>query len=140
MPYYVRLQPGQKVRLADHDPDADGGLDKQAGRAALAALRKELAELQQELYAAGCNSVLVVLQGMDTSGKDGTIRRGTGDRGAGGGGGRDRGGGAGGRRGGGRGLSRQLSGRSGAGRSAGRRRPARGGRRRCARRRLRPPA
>ena len=73
MAYHVRLQPGQKVRLADHDPDADGGLDKQAGREALAALRKQLAELQQELYAAGCNSVLVVLQGMDTSGKDGTI-------------------------------------------------------------------
>ena len=74
MPYYVRLKPGQRVRLADHDPDADGGLDKQAGRQALAPLLEELAELQQELYAAGRNSVLVVLQGMDTSGKDGTIR------------------------------------------------------------------
>jgi PPK2 family polyphosphate:nucleotide phosphotransferase len=74
MPYYVRLKPGQKVRLADHDPDADGGLDKQAGREALAPLLEELAELQQELYAAGRHGVLVILQGMDTSGKDGTIR------------------------------------------------------------------
>jgi PPK2 family polyphosphate:nucleotide phosphotransferase len=74
MPYYVRLKPGQKVRLADHDPDADGGLDKQAGREALAPLLEELAELQQELYAAGRHGALVILQGMDTSGKDGTIR------------------------------------------------------------------
>ena len=75
MPHAVRLKPGQRVRLADHDPDADGGLDKQAGRKALAPLLEELAELQQELYAAAGNSVLVVLQGMDTSGKDGTIRK-----------------------------------------------------------------
>jgi PPK2 family polyphosphate:nucleotide phosphotransferase len=75
MPHAVRLKPGQRVRLADHDPDADGGLDKQAGRKALAPLLGELAALQQELYAAAGNSVLVVLQGMDTSGKDGTIRK-----------------------------------------------------------------
>ena len=37
-------------------------------------LVKELGELQELLYAAGTDALLIVLQGMDTSGKDGTIR------------------------------------------------------------------
>ena len=40
----------------------------------LAALNERLAELQQMLYAEAKHKVLVVLQGMDTSGKDGTIK------------------------------------------------------------------
>ncbi len=75
MAYHVELKPGEKVELADHDPDADGGLDKQAGKKALVPLLEELDALQQELYVAGVNAVLAVLQGMDTSGKDGTIRK-----------------------------------------------------------------
>lgn len=74
MPYAFRVAPGAQVRLADHDPDQRAGLDKEQGLAALAALSAELGELQEELYAAEQHSVLVVLQGMDTSGKDGTIR------------------------------------------------------------------
>ena len=38
-------------------------------------LSEEVGELQERLYAAGQNSVLIVLQGMDTSGKDGTIKQ-----------------------------------------------------------------
>ena len=37
-------------------------------------LTAELGEIQEELYAAGQHSVLMILQGIDTSGKDGTIR------------------------------------------------------------------
>ena len=40
----------------------------------LAQLRKELFELQNKFYADGRFGLLIILQGMDTSGKDGTIR------------------------------------------------------------------
>jgi PPK2 family polyphosphate:nucleotide phosphotransferase len=74
MPYCVRVEPGTKVDLGEIDTRADGGLDKREGRRRAGELYAELSELQQELYAAGVHSVLIVLQGMDTSGKDGTIR------------------------------------------------------------------
>lgn len=74
MSYAHRIESGKKVRLKDIDPDANGGLDKEEGKAAIHPLLEELSTLQEELYAAGSHSVLVVLQGMDTSGKDGTIR------------------------------------------------------------------
>jgi PPK2 family polyphosphate:nucleotide phosphotransferase len=71
-----RVKPGSKVDLKDWDPD-----DKSAspgGKGADERRRLELAarldELQERLYAESQRSVLVVLQGMDTSGKDGTIR------------------------------------------------------------------
>ncbi len=65
-----------KHRLADYDPEAiplsRGGEDDQ--RARLEALASELDELQNLLHAGGERKLLLVLQGMDTSGKDGTIR------------------------------------------------------------------
>jgi PPK2 family polyphosphate:nucleotide phosphotransferase len=71
----AKVKPGDKVRLDDHDPEftADIKQDKAAGL--LHELSHELGELQELLYAAGQHSVLIVLQGMDTSGKDGTIKR-----------------------------------------------------------------
>ncbi|MCX6408030.1 MAG: polyphosphate kinase 2 family protein [Propionibacteriales bacterium] len=58
-------------------PGFDG--DKAAGKAALAELGAELADLQERLHAHGTTgdprSVLLVLQGMDTSGKGGTIEK-----------------------------------------------------------------
>ena len=74
MAYAFKIAPGKKVRLADYDADASGGLSKEEGKARFAKLNAELDVLQEELYAAGTHSVLMVLQGMDTSGKDGTIR------------------------------------------------------------------
>jgi PPK2 family polyphosphate:nucleotide phosphotransferase len=68
------VPPTAPFRLSEIATSADGGMDKEAGRARLAELQAELAELQEELYAAGTHSLLVILQGMDTSGKDGTIR------------------------------------------------------------------
>ncbi|HZT83216.1 MAG TPA: polyphosphate kinase 2 family protein [Gemmataceae bacterium] len=69
------VKPGTKVRLKDYDP-ADTGpyqSDEEAD-ADLAKQVEELAGLQNLLYAQGRYAVLIVLQGMDTSGKDGTIR------------------------------------------------------------------
>jgi PPK2 family polyphosphate:nucleotide phosphotransferase len=49
-------------------------LDKEKTKAETEALLKELSGLQNLLYAEGKHAVLVVLQGMDASGKDGVIR------------------------------------------------------------------
>lgn len=75
----LRLPDGP-VRLADLPTDAHPGLeDKQAGVEALAALGEELADLQERMYAhaytGGARRVLVVLQGMDTSGKGGVVEK-----------------------------------------------------------------
>jgi len=67
------IEPHQKVSLAEFDSSAHHGLSKEVAEAALAAHRKRLAELQDVLYAGQKHSVLIVLQGMDTAGKDGTI-------------------------------------------------------------------
>jgi PPK2 family polyphosphate:nucleotide phosphotransferase len=62
------------VRLGNYDPGDTGGLSHKQADARLARLGEELDELQELLYAAGQHALLVVLQGMDTSGKDGAIR------------------------------------------------------------------
>jgi len=70
-----KVNEGSKVKLKDYDP---GYTDEQNARASseavLQTLSNELSELQELLAAAQHQSLLVVLQGMDTSGKDGTIR------------------------------------------------------------------
>lgn len=73
--YAHRLEPGEKVHLDRHDPADTAGLEKEEAKDLLQTLDAELAELQELLYAAGQQSVLLLLQGMDTSGKDGTIKR-----------------------------------------------------------------
>ncbi len=71
-----QIKPGQKVQLKDFDPDDRSGWhgDKESGLAKMAELRLQLDELQEVLYAENKHKVLVVLQAMDTAGKDGTIR------------------------------------------------------------------
>ncbi|MPZ96935.1 MAG: polyphosphate kinase 2 family protein, partial [Propionibacteriales bacterium] len=75
----LRLPPGP-VDLASIDANGHPGFDgdKAAGKAALPLLAPEMAELQERLYANGRRggraSILLVLQGMDTSGKGGTVR------------------------------------------------------------------
>jgi PPK2 family polyphosphate:nucleotide phosphotransferase len=67
---------GKGFRLADHDPAATSGVDgKEEGRAEVARLTDRLSELHELLYADGRHGLLVVLQGMDTSGKGGAIRK-----------------------------------------------------------------
>jgi PPK2 family polyphosphate:nucleotide phosphotransferase len=75
MPSAFRVPPGEPLRLADHDPDRHDGLDKRDAADVLKELVGELADLQDELFGAGQHAVLVVLQGADTSGKDGTIKK-----------------------------------------------------------------
>jgi PPK2 family polyphosphate:nucleotide phosphotransferase len=71
-----RVEPGSRPRIADRDPKDTGGApgDKEATEAALPALGERLAELQDRLYAEDRRALLVVLQGLDASGKDGTVK------------------------------------------------------------------
>jgi len=66
--------PGKRLRIADIDPDDTHGVNKKAAQPVFAKNLDELLELQTVLYAEARRSVLVVLQGIDASGKDGTIR------------------------------------------------------------------
>ncbi len=62
------------VSLDQVDPDDTGGQDREEALQELVKLQQRLGELQELLYGARQHSVLIVLQGMDTSGKDGTIK------------------------------------------------------------------
>jgi PPK2 family polyphosphate:nucleotide phosphotransferase len=69
------VKPGERFRLADCDPaDRLGFADKDAAKARTKDDAAEIDRLQDVLYAEGTRALLVVLQGIDTSGKDGTIR------------------------------------------------------------------
>ena len=71
-----KVEAGSKIKLKDYDANyVDEHTDPVSARAELEILTRELGELQELLAAAQHHSLLVVLQGMDTSGKDGTIRR-----------------------------------------------------------------
>lgn len=70
-----KVNEGSKVKLDDYDPNfKDQHSDHALAEAELAKLSDELSELQELLAAAQHHRLLVILQGMDTSGKDGTIR------------------------------------------------------------------
>ena len=75
-PDHFRVKPGYRVVLADWSTDTTDGFEgtKDDRAALLASLNEQLSDLQQMLYAESKHKVLVVLQGMDTSGKDGTIK------------------------------------------------------------------
>ncbi len=69
------VKPGSKVILAkDFDPAFKGGVKKKEGIALLAEGVRLLSEYQARLAAQDRWGVLVVLQALDTAGKDGTIR------------------------------------------------------------------
>ncbi|MEZ5320508.1 MAG: polyphosphate kinase 2 family protein [Microthrixaceae bacterium] len=70
-----RIAPDQPVHLADLDPDAPAGIDKDDALDQVADATDQLSELQERLYAEGRHKVLVVLQAIDTGGKDGAIRK-----------------------------------------------------------------
>lgn len=75
MAHALRFDGSQPVDLAAIDTRGDDGMTKAEGEVALDALAEELGELQELLFAAETHALLIVLQGMDTSGKDGTIRK-----------------------------------------------------------------
>ena len=67
------VKPHAKVSLSDYDSSSHHGVSEDEAKAALEGHRKSLARAQEVLYAGQQHSVLIVLQGMDTAGKDGTI-------------------------------------------------------------------
>ena len=74
-----RVKMGRTLSLKQHDPDDTGNYKKNDdGRASAKAETDKhiatLGQLQERLYANSARALLIVLQGMDTSGKDGTIR------------------------------------------------------------------
>jgi len=70
------VKPGEKVKLKDFDPNDSSEFDgnKKDGKDALLKLNKEIEALQELMYAEGKKRLLVILQAMDTAGKDGVIR------------------------------------------------------------------
>ncbi len=75
MAHALRVERGQRIKLAEVEARQDGGLDRAEAEQLTNDMIDQLVELQELLYAARQQSVLIILQGLDTSGKDGTIRR-----------------------------------------------------------------
>ncbi len=74
-----RVKPNSQLSLDTCDPDDTGEYKKtdqgkEKAKAVAAQLISRLDEMQERLYANGDRAVLIVFQGMDTSGKDGTIK------------------------------------------------------------------
>ena len=68
------VKPDAPFRWKDHPPDTTPGCKSKAdAQTPLAANLERLAELQEKLYAQGKHALLIVIQGMDTAGKDGVI-------------------------------------------------------------------
>ena len=67
------VKPGRRLKLSDFDP-AYHGKHKSAERAGkdLAHYREKISKLQRTLYGDGSKALLIVLQGIDGAGKDGT--------------------------------------------------------------------
>jgi PPK2 family polyphosphate:nucleotide phosphotransferase len=69
------VRPGSKIKLKDFDPDDTLGYqDDKKTQAKTAKLIQRLDDLQYLFFAVKKRALLIVLQGMDTGGKDGTIR------------------------------------------------------------------
>src|SRR5437899_10602017 len=64
-----------KIRLKNFKPSFHAGIGKEEVREKTAKLCFRIAELQQLLYANSDHSLIILLQGMDTSGKDGAGKR-----------------------------------------------------------------
>lgn len=70
-----RVRPGKRVNLADVDPSfKDRHRSQEAAAGEIEQYRKRLFDLQEILYAERRRSLLICLQGLDTAGKDGTIK------------------------------------------------------------------
>jgi PPK2 family polyphosphate:nucleotide phosphotransferase len=70
----LRVKPGTRVRLARIDPGDTHGFNEARARERAAKDIGRLQTLQEMLFAERRHRVLIVLQGIDTSGKDGTIK------------------------------------------------------------------
>jgi PPK2 family polyphosphate:nucleotide phosphotransferase len=67
--------PGSRISLEDYDPDYHEDYDKKSAKKEIARLQERMQALQEMLFAQGTQSLLIVLQAMDTGGKDGTIKK-----------------------------------------------------------------
>jgi PPK2 family polyphosphate:nucleotide phosphotransferase len=70
----LRVRPGSSFRLADLDPGATFGHAKDAALAKVTGDLRRLSAVQERIWAEHRHRILIVLQGIDASGKDGTIR------------------------------------------------------------------
>jgi PPK2 family polyphosphate:nucleotide phosphotransferase len=70
----LRVRPGTRVHLEKVDPTATYGRTKESATDELATGLTRLTDLQDRLWAENKQRVLVVLQGIDAAGKDGTVR------------------------------------------------------------------
>jgi PPK2 family polyphosphate:nucleotide phosphotransferase len=70
----LTVPPGRDIRLSDFDPDFHEGLSREDAEQETRRHCDKLDELAYRLFAEARRAVVVVLQGIDTSGKDGTIR------------------------------------------------------------------
>ena len=70
-----RVKPGAHIRLGERDLGDTSGWDKDRAEERISKELDRLAELQDRLWAEAKHSVLVVLQGIDAAGKDGTIKK-----------------------------------------------------------------
>ena len=71
----LRVKPGEPAALEDRNPRATPGVkSRKKAEVQMTSNLRALEGLQERLYAESTRSVLLVLQGMDTSGKDGTIK------------------------------------------------------------------
>ncbi len=75
MEHFTRVRPGARVDLSAIDPDFHEDLPKRAPevKQRTNTARERMRDLQERLYAEGKQSLLIVLQALDTGGKDGTI-------------------------------------------------------------------
>ena len=71
----LRIEPGDRVQLATLDPGDTNGIEKAPAVAQTAEQLERLTELQDRFWAEARQAVLVVLQGIDAAGKDGTIKK-----------------------------------------------------------------
>jgi polyphosphate kinase 2 (PPK2 family) len=70
-----RIESGERIQLGKRDPaDASAFPDRKAAEEQSAQDGATINEWQDKLYAEGKRALLVVLQGIDTAGKDGSIR------------------------------------------------------------------
>ena len=67
-------KPGKTIDLADISADPPKGMTREKAQARFVELGQELFELQDAMFGAKINSVMVVLQGRDGAGKDGSIK------------------------------------------------------------------
>lgn len=72
----ITFPPGKRIRLADLDPaDTSGIADRQQAKRETDAHIQAIDRLAYRMYGEDRRALLLVLQGMDCSGKDGTIRK-----------------------------------------------------------------